>query len=177
MSISYKSVTEITNLGSEKGGNLTYKDLKRECVARGMPFTEVTGATFPHLTNWLLTNILRKKDDNLLIEYDNYIEDILREKGQNDLIHKSLRLTYLGEDLDEKGETIKRQPKPPKEKKAPKERTQSGLFKGTKKAYTEQLFERGKTLEQTIIKVCRKFPDAKEKSIKIWYNKFKKAKK
>jgi len=177
MGVVYKTIPEISNLGSAGGAHLTYKDLKKECVARGMPFIEVTGASFPTLTNWLLTYVLRPKDDNLIVQYDNYIENILRERGAHELIHKSLRLSYLGDDLDEKGEIIKKEPKVPREKKAPREKTESGLFQGTKKAYTEKLFNMGKTLEQTVTKVCRKFPEAKEKSIKIWYNKFKKAKK
>lgn len=174
MGISYKNVAEISNLSSQKGAHLTYKDLKTECVARGMPFDEVIGATFPYLTNWLLDNVLRPTDDKLVEDFDLHVEKILKARGSDYLVHNSLRLSYLKE-RDEDGVIIKKEPKAPREKKAPRERTETGLFKGTKKAYVQELYMKGKTLEQTMVKVCRKFPDAKEKSVKIWFNKFKKA--
>jgi len=177
MSINYKSTTDIVNLGSDKGGNLTYKELKRECVARGMPFDDVIGGDFPNLSHWLLNNMLKPKDDQNIIDFDNYTDKILISRGKGDLVHRSLRLSYLGPELDNEGEIIEKKPKVIKEKKAPRERTETGLFKGTKKAYVQELQSKGKTIEQVIIKVTRKFPDAKEKSIKIWFNKFKKANK
>ena len=61
-----------------------------------------------------------------------------------------------------------------KEKKEPRKKDANGLFQGTKKSYTYELQKKGKTLDQVITKVTRKFPDAQTKSIRIWFNKSKK---
>lgn len=173
MRVQHASVADIANLGSVKGSNLTYKDLKREVVIRGMPFSDVLNGTFPHLSHWLLNNSHKPIDDNLLEQFDNYQDNILRDLGKPELIHSSLRLGYLGEKDD--SEPVIKKVKEPKEKKPPREKNSSGLYKGTKKAYTFELQQKGKTLEQVTIKVKRKFPEAKDKSIKIWFNKSKKA--
>ena len=46
---------------------------------------------------------------------------------------------------------------------------ENGLRAGTKKSYTYQLAKKGYSLEKTISKVMKKFPDAKEVSIKQWH--------
>lgn len=165
------SVTDIANLGISKS-NLTYKDLKKECIQRGMPFLDVLSGDFPRLTHWLLNNLHRPFDDTLLDGFDDYQDNILKANGKQELIHTSLRLGYLGE--RDESEPVVKKDKTIKEKKPPREKTEGGLFKGTKKAYTFELQLKGKTVQEVIIKVKRKFPDAVEKSIKIWYNKSKK---
>lgn len=177
MSIKTASVTSIMNLGSEKGSDLTYRDLKIACIIRGMPPEEVLKADFFKLSNFAQTNVLVKENHDLLEKFDDYVEAILRERGQTDLIHNSLRLSYVRKDNDDeytpsnaRTRLIKEKP----EKKAPREKDSNGLFKGTMKSYTFELQKKGKTLDQVMIKVRRKFPESKEKSIKIWYNKSKK---
>lgn len=165
------SVTDIANLAVAKS-NLTYKDLKKECIQRGMPYVEVLSGDFPRLTHWLLNHLHKPFDDTLLDGFDDFQDNILKANGKQELIHNSLRLGYLGE-RDESEPVIKKD-KTIKEKRPPREKTDGGLFKGTKKAYTFELQMKGKTIEEVLTKVKRKFPDAVDKSIKIWFNKSRK---
>lgn len=167
------SIMNLVNNDS-KGSDLKNKDLQIECILRGMAFEDVLRSSFIRLANWLVEHATLPKDFELLEKYDNYIEDILREKGKEELIHNSLRLGYVQRD-EEEGEEKQKKEKVVKEKKAPKEKDTNGFYKGTKKSYTYECQGRGKTLEQTIIKVKRKFPEAQDKSIRIWYNKAKKS--
>lgn len=169
--IRYADIASITNLDFGKS-DLTLKDIKREVVARGMNFTEVLSLDIPRLSRWLVDNVLVKKDDSLLDKFDDWMDAELIKRGREDLVHRSFRLGYIGErsDDDEKIKT----PKVIKEKKPPREKNELGLYKGTKKAYTFELQGKGKSLQQVITKVTRKYPGSQEKSIKIWYNKSKK---
>jgi len=176
------SISEIMNLGALSFGKnstkestgLDYKQMKIEAIIRGMPFFDVINSSFFSLSNWLVKNAMKPKNLELLDQFDDYIEKELKERGRYELIHPSLRLGYVKR--DDEGEIQIKQPKEKREKKPPREKEANGLFKGTKKAYTYKLQASGKTLEQTIEKVTRKFPDAQEKSIRIWYNKSKKNK-
>lgn len=152
---------------------LTIRDLRKECIARGAKFEDIINHDIYFLNSYIEDNMFKQPDYSLVDDFDVWMENELRLHGNDDLIHPKLRLGYIGgnDDDDEK--------KPPKEKiikekKPPREKTSNGLFKGTKKAYVYELQARGKTIEQTIVKVKRKFPDAIDKSIKIWYNKAKK---
>lgn len=152
-------------------GNMTYKDLKRHVVVRGMPFEEVVNGTSPSLTNWLYNNRDKSIDPTLLDSYDDFIDSKLRESGAEDLIHPQLRLGYIGERDDEGKTTKTKRVKGIKKQKRKKEKTKDGIFKGTKKALTFEFQQKGKTLKSTIRRVLKVFPDASEKSIKIWYKK------
>lgn len=172
MNIKTASVTSIMNLSSEKGSDLTYRDLKIACIVRGMPFDDVLKADFFRLSNFVQNNVLVSQNMSLLDDYDDYLESTLKERGQTDLIHNSLRLGYVKKEGDD--EYIPKPAKVKAEKKPIREKDSNGLFKGTMKSYTYELQKKGKTLPQTLTKVLRKFPDAKEKSVKIWFNKSKK---
>ena len=137
-----------------------------------MGFKEAVGADVPELSNWLLRNMNNESDVSLLDGYDDWLEGVLKNDGNDYLIHPQLRLGYIGNKGDD-NETIIKIKKEPK-LKIQKEKDQSGLFKGTKKQYTFELQRKGKTVEQTITKVTRKFPEAKVKSIKIWFNRSRK---
>ena len=156
---------------------LTYKDLKKACVRKGMPFDQVAGADVPTLHNWLHNNRLNDDDNNLINEYDDWVEEELRNIGSEYLISPSLRLGYIGEKSD--NETQVKKPKEKKERvpKQPKEKTAEGIVKGTKKAYTFELANKGRNLEFVIKRVLKRYPDASEKSIKIWYRSVSKNKK
>ena len=169
------TIASIMNMKSIMGGNLTFKDIKVECIIRGIDFIDVITYDFWGLSNWLVENALRPKDESLLDKYDDWLDAKLakRPKGE-ELIHPTLRLGYVKR--DEGGEVKVKKEKEVKEKKAPREKDGNGLFKGTKKSYTFELQKRGKTLDQTMVKVKRKFPDAVDKSIRIWFNKSKKEK-
>lgn len=149
--------------------DLNYKDLKKECIIRGLDFEQTTFASFPFLSGWLLENQFIESDLNNLIKYDKWVEEGLIEAGKDYLVHKSLRLSYLSEDqIEEKTNKIKNKKFPIKKEKRVK--NELGLYTGTKKAYTYELAKKGKKINLIIKRVMKRFPDAKEKSIKIWFN-------
>jgi len=162
-------------------GKLKYKDLKRECVIRGMPFDDILNGDIPRLSVWLGKNFTNITNHGLLDVFDDYQEDLIRKsmeaKNQDpsELIHPSLRLGYIGE-RDEEGNVLKRKRVKTliKKKRTKRERTEKGIFKGTKKALTYQLQSEGMTKDEVIKLVIEKFPGASEKSVGIWYNKSKK---
>lgn len=162
-------------------GSLKYKGLKRECVIRGMEFDEVFGASIIQLSNWLRNHFIDTIHYELLDAFDDYQENLIRKsmeaKNQdpNDVIHSSLRLGYIAE-RDDEGNVIKRKRVRTivKKKKKKRERTDQGIFAGTKKALTFKLQKEGLTKQEVIAKVLETFPEASEKSIGIWFNKAKK---
>lgn len=165
-------------------GQLTYRGLKRECVIRGMNFDDILNGSIPILTNWLHKNfneeITYEKLDNFDDHQEKLVKESMLDKGQDSthFFHPSLRLGYIAE-RDEDGNVIKRKRVRTviKRKKKKRERTNSGIFKGTKKAYTFELQQRGYEKPKVIKMVLEKFPEASEKSIGIWFNKSRKLKK
>ena len=162
-------------------GNLKYKDLKRECVIRGMGFDKVISGGIPQLTNWLRNHFIDTVMHDLLDAFDDYQESLVRgaveAKGENpdNVIHPALRLGYIAE-RNEEGVVTKRKRARTiiKKRKHKRERTEDGIFKGTKKALTFGLQQQGLTKELVITTVMEQFPDASPKSIGIWFNKSRK---
>lgn len=170
MSNTFKNIMNLTNLKSD----FTYKEIKRHCILRGMEFTKVIGGSVPNLSNWLVKNAVVQENPELLELFDDWVESQLIKDGKEYLVHPSLRLGYVGNrsEKEEVKPKVKLEIKP-KIKKL-REKDSSGLYKGTKKSYTFELQRKGKTVQQVIVKVLRKFPEAKEKSIKIWFNRSRK---
>lgn len=151
----------------------TYKDIKRKAICLGMPFPDATGADHGRLLSFIeRTN--NEPDTSLIDKYDDYIDEQLAALGygpEDPMRSSRLRLGYIGE-TTESGEVRKKRVrgiKKQREKKAPRERDNFNLLKGTKKSYTFELTEKGYTLDRIIRRVLKKFPDAKEKSIKLWH--------
>ena len=155
---------------------LTLKGLKYEVISRGMDFEEVLKASVPDLSNWLHHNYSNEVDIELVNQYDEYIEETLKQLGASEMIHPSLRLSYVG-DKSEDFKALEVIPKKdrPKKEKVVKEKTEQGIYSGTKKALTYQCQKEGKTVDETILIVKETFEDASDKSIKIWYRKAGKA--
>lgn len=172
MSKKVKKIKQQSRLGHISQLEMTLKDIKREVIIRGMPFQEVIEADVPTLYSWWNSHRDNDIDDTLLDAFDDWLENELQSIGRQDLIHSSFRFNYVGE----KSEVEK--PKKPVKEKKPKQRREKnslGLFSGTKKAMVYEAQGKGWSIKKTIRKVTRAFPDAKEKSIKIWYNKASKA--
>lgn len=149
--------------------DMTYRDLKKAVISRGMPFKDVINGSFFNLNNWLNSNYDNKIDKGLLNKFDDWLEDsLLEKKGNEILIHPTLRLSYVGDRGPEPKKEKTDKPKKPKRKR---EKTSDGIFKGTKKALTYKYAKRGYEVNRVVTKVKRKYSDASEKSIKIWYKK------
>ncbi len=167
---STKSLIKDLNKGMKDLTQMTYKDLKKAAVERGMSFDDVLAADFFGLNSYVHANFHRKPDPSLVEQFDDKLEELLLSRGQDQLVHPSLRLSYLGESSeDEKPREVK--PKIVKKAKVVRSKNSDGIYGGTKKALTYELAKKGRSIERTIAKVKRKFPDAADKSIKIWYKK------
>lgn len=161
--------------------NMKYKDLKRECVIRGMPFEQVVSSDVNKLYTYFREHYYDNVKHALLDDFDDWQEAKIREtlesKGEDSdvYIHPSLRLGYVAE-KDEEGNVIKKKRAKllHKKIKRKRERTPDNIFKGTKKAYTFELQQKGHSKADVIKMVMEQFPDASDKSISIWYNKSKK---
>ena len=149
-------------------GQMSYKDLKRHVVARGMPFQEVVNGDIPRLSLWLHNNNGNKINTDLLDKFDDWVESQITDKT---MIHPMLRLGYIGERDEDDNIISTKKVRGMKKNKVKRERTESGVFSGTKKALTYQLAKEGLSKEETINKVLETFPDAKPKSVGIWYKK------
>lgn len=160
------------NLLSKSGMNMTYRDLKRRAVILGMPFPDACSAGVFDLINFIETSE-NTPNKHLLDEYDDWMDkqlEALAYEKDNPLRSSKLRLGFLGED-EEGNKKTKRVKgiKKPKTKKPPRERDKFNLVKGTKKSYVFELVAKGRSLERTTNLVKKKFPDANEKSISLWY--------
>ena len=156
-----------------KTANFTIKDYQRHCIVRGMPFDELAKMDVPTMNKWLYTHSTAPIDTGLLDKYDEWKENYLKKerKMTEDYFHPDLRLGFIGE-KDDEGKILKRKRiKGLKKKKEKREKTEQGLYQGTKKALTYALTSQGYSLDEVIKQVKDKFPEAKDKSIHIWMKK------
>ena len=170
-----KHADDYTTPAQRELGTLNIKQLKRACIMRGMDFDDCIKADIPRLQSWFLLYYYNDLDKSLLDKFDEYYEDELRDVGAEDLIHPLLRLGYVA-DRDEDGNVTKVKKIKGLKRILNKRKTKNalGIFSGTKKALTYDCALKGKSKESTIKIVMEAFPDAKDKSIGIWYNKAKK---
>lgn len=158
---------------------LKHKDLQRECVLRGLDFEKVVEYDHHKLANFFYLNFeVEKGTDGLLDAFDKWIEEQLVNKGYKKgdaILHPSLRLgvTHLEDIKDDRpskalkpvneNSPIVNIPKTKREKDPV-----TGVYTGTKKNLTYTLAKAGKSFGEIVKAVKDKFPDAQEKSIKIW---------
>lgn len=155
----------------ERGIRKTYKEVKREAVIRGMPFPDVVEADFYRLLSYIDSSNA-KPNIALVDKFDEWVDEQLSKAGygKDDPLRSSrLRLGFIGDEDEEGKIKIKRVKGIPRPRKEKRERDQLGLYQGTKKSYTFELAGKGFEIDRVIRRVLKKFPDAKEKSIKIWY--------
>lgn len=152
---------------------LTHRDLQRECVLRGLPFTDVVSMSHHTMVGWFYKNFDNTQNPTVLTEYDVWLETELEQRGHKKgeaMLSPSLRLGYTsGIEAIERVSAPKAQSTVPKEKKERAKVDEStGVRAGTKKALTYQLALEGEDIDTIIKKVKESFPDAEPKSIKIW---------
>ena len=150
--------------------NFTIKDFQRNCIVRGMPFNDMLEADMNTLRVWLYKEGSKAEiNPELLDDFDKWKEDILKKRGLPETyFHSALRLGFQGEE-DEEGQVKRKRIKGFKKPKHKKEKTEDGIYAGTKKALTYACCNEGLSIEDTIKKVIGKFPEASPKSINIWY--------
>ena len=165
-----KGLPRLGNVAS-RHDKKTYKELKREAVIRGMPFPDVVEADVYRLMSYI-DNSIQKPQVELIDQFDDWVDEQLEQAGYPkgcSIRSPRLRLGFLGEE-DEVGKRVSKRvkgiPKPKKEKRV---KGTNGLYQGTKKSFTYELTTKGFSLERVIRRVMKKFPDASEKSINIWF--------
>lgn len=159
--------------------NFTHKDLVKESVLRGIEFEHILKWSHPKIMDWFYKNYDNSQDPSLLIQYDLWMDEQLQKDGK-DKVFPSLKLGYI-EKLDFDGKiSNKPLPKTKEEKQLapPKEKnTDWGINTGTKKYLTyESCITNNLNIEDTIKRVIELYPDADDKSIKIWYKRAEKLK-
>lgn len=164
---------EKSNFLGAAGRNQTYRDLKRKAVILGMPFPDACSASVFQLINWINTSE-EKPNKHLINEYDDWMDRQLETAGlaKDDPLRSSkLRFGFLGEEGEDGKRKTRRVSgiKKPREKKPPRERDEFNLIKGTKKSYVWELTSKEYELERIIRRMKKKFPEANEKSINLWY--------
>jgi hypothetical protein len=168
--------------------HLKHKDLQRACVGRGMDFQAVVNGSIPDLQGWFCKNYDNGQNLQLLDDFDLWKDGELMKRGHvkgDPVFHPILRLGFVGK-LDEEGnivETKKPRLKSLDKKEKPKRERIEGtkIFSGTKKALTYELTaqkEKDKsdtyTIPEIVKLVTEQFPEAKEKSIRIWIGRVRK---
>jgi hypothetical protein len=138
-----------------------------------MPFPDACAAGVFDLIKYI-SNSTNKPDKSLIDQYDEWADKQLEAIGyskDDPLRNSRLRLGFLGEEGENGQRRTKRVPgiKKPREKKPPRERDEFNLIKGTKKSYVFELTAKGFELDRVIRRMKKKFPDANEKSIQLWY--------
>ena len=164
---------EKSNFLGASGRNMTYKDLKRKAIILGMPFPDACSAGVFDLLHYIQSSEERP-DKSLIDKYDDWMDKQLENIGyskDDPLRNSKLRLGFLGEEGEDGQRKSKKVPgiKKPREKKPPRERDEFNLIKGTKKSYVWSLVAKDYDLERVTRRMKKKFPDANDKSITLWF--------
>lgn len=138
-----------------------------------MPFPDACSAGVFDLLHYIQSSEERP-DKSLIDKYDDWMDKQLETIGyskDDPLRNSRLRLGFLGEEGENGQRRTKRVPgiKKPREKKPPRERDEFNLIKGTKKSYVWELTAKGFDIDRIIRRMKKKFLEANEKSINLWY--------
>src|SRR5690606_38172536 len=171
---------------------MNYKDLKIAVIVRGMEFNEVVEGYYGPLATFFKNHYDTPVNPNNLLEFDVWMDKKLEERGydKDDPLRQFKLSSTLDPDKEElilrRGRIKKAGVRLPKVKKPKAEKNQNfGIRKGTKKEYVMELVKKlhdlgknldsKKLLQELISRVIKQYPDANEKSIKIWFSKARKS--
>lgn len=151
---------------------MRFLDLQKECILRGMIPEEMVASDLGKLQSWLIKNWDLSQLPSRLDDFDKWRELELEKIGKGG--EPFLRLGYIGQINEETDDFDIKKPSSIKKATVKRERDKDmGIFLGTKKALTFSLTKEGKSIDDIISLVTEKFPEAQEKSIKIWIKKCK----
>ncbi len=172
-----------TRKAFEELASFRYSDLKAAVIKRGIDFDILVASDHGKLSDYFIHNYDKPVNHKRLEEFDKWMDLKLKEKGyeENDPVRQFKQFTMPEEEIEEKPKK-KAEPKPIKPKKV--KNKEFGIFGGTKKELTYSLVRDlvnkmgdkydGKELikkfsDQLFKRVQAKFPDANDKSVKIWF--------
>lgn len=159
-----------------------YQDLKKAVIERGMDFELVVSSSHGTLQDYFIHHYDEPRIPKRLEEFDEWMDRTLGARGHkpDDPIRQFKQFTQKEEEPEPKPIRVKiEKPKKPKREK----NKEFGVFGGTKKEYTynlskDLLSKKGnysnkelvkKFGDQLFEKVQNKFPEANDKSVKIWF--------
>lgn len=170
----------------DKLSMFNHKDLQTECIERGMEFNKIVEDSHSRLAEWFIEHFEDGKDPTNLDKYDIWVDEQLEKRGHKKgdaIMHPSLRFGLTKLEIipdktlfkpqiqnNEKGPEIPRNSDKGIQKPTEKRQTDTitGVKSGTKKNLTYTLTYEGVEIAEIIKKVKLQFPDAEEKSLKIW---------
>lgn len=161
---------------------MNHKALMRAVVSRGLDFQLAIDYDDLQKANWFINNYYDTHPNPKLIdEFDEYRHQVFLANGRTpkkEPWYFDARTNYgfVGEVNEDTGKTKERRIKGFKKKLVlKKEKDKSfNIFKGTKKSLTYDCCVRDIPIDETIDIVTKSFPEALEKSIRIWYSRAKK---
>jgi hypothetical protein len=156
--------------------NMKHRDLQYACIARGMESQQVVNSDHHVLVSWLVRNWELTEDPKKLTEHDAWVEGQLVPRGHipgKVILHPALKFGLSG-DIEKVDKVQDVKPKkaeaiPDTKKPRTEVDKQTGVRKGTKKDMTYSMTYAGDSIEDIISAVLEVFPEAQEKSIKIWH--------
>lgn len=167
--------------------NMTFRDIQKACILRGMNFIDVVSLGYYQLRGFYIENYENKIDAKKLDAFDEWMRKQLKERGYSEdhpMMDASFNFGYVGEYDEEGNPTATKRVSVggkgiKKPKKAPVAKNEFGVREGTAKAlvYELTLKEGIDNLKKITKKVCNKFPDANPNSIKIWMGRARKSQK
>lgn len=150
-------------------------DLKRHCIIRGIPFEYIGKYSILQLQSWLIKNYNNQINTNRLNEYDDWINNLLKEIHSDDaLFNPDLNLGYQVKDED--GHVLKSKKIRGMKQNKKKPRTEEGLRIGSRQEYIVTLAKTELSKEEIITKVEEKYSDINKGYIITWINKYRKGK-
>lgn len=159
--------------------HMKHRDLQRACILKGLEFKLIVEYDHHKLANWYYKNFGEPEDLHHLEEYDIWVENVLQEQGYKKgdaVLAPAFRFGFSPEVNGMKGIQTPGAATPPmKSEVEDKPKTKrvvdesTGVYSGTKKNLTYTLTNEGLGIEEILKRVLEKFPEAQDKSIKIWH--------
>lgn len=161
---------------------MKHRDLQKACVLKGLEFQFVISYDHHKLANWFYKHFEDPEDLSRIPEFDVFMEKELTTLGYkrgDPMLAPCFRLGYVPPEFAGDAKEYKPRKNPSIEPNKPKREIDqtTGIVAGTKKSLTYSLTIQGMDLAVIVLKVKEKFPDAQEKSIKIWSKRCRDAKK
>lgn len=160
---------------------MKFRDVKAACIMMGMPFEDVVAADWGGLKCYYANNLGNKLKKERLEQFEDFVsEDLMANKGYNEdnplVRYRQFSTPPEGEEEESKlRPSLVKKAGGKKEPRKKKERDSSGVIVGTKKAFVFSGVRAGASEEKIIRKTLAKYPDAKEKSIKLWIKRAKRS--
>lgn len=159
--------------------DMTYKQLKLACIARGMNPELVYSGDHSSLSTYFILHYDNPVDKTRIGIFEDSVDSILAEKYEATDPIRLFRISHQQNaegDIKVNKKALKAAGVKTKKPKREKD-TQFKVYTGTKKHLTYSLADKGLALKEVLEQVLQAFPEANERSVTIWYKRALAAKK